>query len=161
MCLMNLLEYGTKQFFEAECSGNYIYGKKWDKALLLLAEYFCQDDSKINFIPLSSRIHIEHILPQTTDSSNSIWNILFTAEQRESLTNSIGNLTLLSMRKNIQAQNYSFAEKKIAYQDKDNMITSFVLTQNKLKYDQWTPDEVSKQAKYIQSIIDKIIRNVL
>jgi hypothetical protein len=159
--LKNLAEYGTKSLFEEECSGSYIYGKKWDKALLLLTEYFCQDDSKVNFIPLSSRIHIEHILPQTTGYENTGWNELFTVEQRESLTNTIGNLTLLSMRKNIQAQNYTFTEKKNAYQDKDNVITSFAITQNILKYETWTPDTVAERAKYIQSIIDKVVRDVL
>lgn len=161
ICMKNLADYGTKQFFEAECTGNYIYGKKWDKALLLLVEYFSKDDSVFSFIPLSPRIHIEHILPQKSDNEKAHWNELFTTEQRESLTNSLGNLTLLSMRKNIQAQNYSFIEKKRAYQDKDNVITSFALTQDLLRCDDWTPDTVAERAKRIQSVIDRVIRNVL
>lgn len=161
ICKKNLAEYGTKAFFEAECAGNYIYGKKWDKALLLLIEYFCQDDSKINFITLSPRIHIEHILPQNSDNENAHWNELFSAEQRVALTNSLGNLTLLSMRKNIQAQNYSFTEKKQAYQNKDNMITAFAMTQEILKYEDWTPESIADRSIKMNKIIDKVIRNIV
>jgi hypothetical protein len=161
ICLSNLLDYNTKTLFDNEYSGNVVYGKKWDKALLLLVEYFSQDDSVLSFIPLSPRIHIEHILPQTSNNEGSEWSELFDEEEMNTLTNSLGNLTLLSMRKNIQAQNYSFENKKKTYQDKDNLITSFVITQDLLKYKTWTPTTIIDRASKIQKIINKIIRDVI
>lgn len=161
ICLKNMSAYNTKSYFEAECSGDLVYGKKWDKALLLLVEYFSQDESVQKFIQISPKIHIEHILPQTPDNDNSSWNEIFNESERKELTNSLANLTLLSMRKNIQAQNYSFVEKKNAYQAKDNLITSFVITQDLLKYDDWTPSTINERKNKLQSVIDKVIRAIL
>jgi uncharacterized protein with ParB-like and HNH nuclease domain len=142
LCNNNLVQYGTTENFKIEIRGNYFYGRRWDKPLLYFVEYFSQDNSKVNFIPLSNTIQLEHILPQTVEGENSEWSKLFTEEDRNELANSIGNLTLLSMRKNIQAYNYSFSEKKKAYQDKDNVVTSFFVTQKILQYPVWNKETI-------------------
>ena len=100
----------------------------------MLVEYFSTDDNKENFIPLSSNLHLEHILPQTL---NDDWSEVFNQEETENWTNSLANLTLLSLRKNVQAQNYSFSQKKNAYANIDNVISSFVITQEILKEEDW------------------------
>lgn len=147
-CLKNLKSYNTVDTFETELKSPYVYGKSWDRATLLLLEYISQDSSSQKFIPLNSNLQIEHILPKTITKDNIIWEKYFPdKEKRELLTNSIGNLTLLSMRKNVQACNYSYEEKKKAYKNKDNVITSFVITQNLLiEYPEWTPTALSDRA---------------
>jgi len=130
----NLEFYDTTKSFKEELQSSYVYGRRWDRAVLLLVEYFSTDDNKENFIPLSSNLHLEHILPQTL---NDDWSEVFNQEETENWTNSLANLTLLSLRKNVQAQNYSFSQKKNAYANIDNVISSFVITQEILKEEDW------------------------
>ena len=156
-CLKNLKSYNTIETFDTELNSPYVYGKSWDRATLLLLEYFSQDNSSQKFIPLNSNLQIEHILPQTITKDNIIWEKDFPdKEKRELVTNSIGNLTLLSMRKNVQASNNSYEEKKKAYKNKDNVITSFVITQKLLDdYPEWNPDALSNRTKgMIQQLKD-------
>ncbi|MBP3365709.1 MAG: HNH endonuclease [Treponema sp.] len=72
----------------------------------------------------------------------------------DSLTHCIGNLTPLSLRKNVQAQNYSFEKKKEAYGKKDNIATSFYTTQCVLAKDKWTPVEINERE---QEIVNRLI----
>ena len=140
----NLENYGTTKSFKEELKSSYVYGRRWDRAVLLLVEYFSTDNNKENFIPLSANLHLEHILPQTL---NKDWSEIFTEEETEHWTNSLANLTLLSLRKNVQAQNYSFEEKKNAYANIDNVISSFVITQDILKEDKWNVESLEKRRK--------------
>ncbi|MCI5118639.1 MAG: DUF262 domain-containing protein [Candidatus Electrothrix sp. LOE1_4_5] len=150
----NLKRYSTTKIYKEEIEDSWIYGRKWDKAILLLVEYFSSDDAKSNFIPTNNKLHLEHILPQTT---TSYWEELFSEEERETWTNSLANLTLLSMRKNIQAQNYSFEDKKKAYQDKDNVVSSFIITQDILKSERWCVDDLEKrEEKLLGRISEKL-----
>jgi hypothetical protein len=154
LCNNNLVQYGTSDTFKVEVEGSNFYGRRWDKSLLYLVEYFSQDNSKVNFIPPSNTIQLEHILPRTVEGENSEWSKLFTEEDRNDLTNCIGNLTLLSMRKNIQAYNYSFSEKKKAYQDKDNVVTAFFITQKILQYSVWDKEAIIGRKKDIIKLIE-------
>lgn len=155
LCLENLNQYNTTTVFKAEIEGDSFYGRRWDKSVLYLVEYFSQDNSKLNFLPLDKEVQIEHILPQTVEGVDSEWAKSFTEEDRNGLTNCIGNLTLLSMRKNIQAYNYSFAEKKKAYEDKDNVVTSFYITQKVLQYAQWDKEAIEKRKRELKNLIEQ------
>ena len=106
----SLRKYSTTKTFKEELQGSWVYGRKWDRAILLLVEYFLNDNSKQNYIHIDAKLHLEHILPQNPDSKSN-WKTIFNSEDREKWTNSLANLTLLSRRKNIQAQNYSYYEK--------------------------------------------------
>ena len=151
----NLENYGTTKSFKEELQSSYVYGRRWDRAVLLLVEYFSTDDNKENFIPLSANLHLEHILPQTL---NEDWSEIFTAEETENWTNSLSNLTLLSLRKNVQAQNYSFSEKKNAYANIDNVISSFVITQEILKEENWNVESLERRKEnLIERVYDKTL----
>lgn len=150
----NLDKYNTTKTFKDEIVGAWVYGRKWDRAILLLIEYFSNDSENPTFQPINSKLHLEHILPQTVTNE---WKDIFSEEEIELWTNSLSNLTLLSMRKNIQAKNYSFAEKKIAYEDKDKVVSSFKITQDVLKYNQWTIDEMKeRESKLVIKIDEKL-----
>ncbi|WP_024593604.1 MULTISPECIES: DUF262 domain-containing protein [unclassified Pseudoalteromonas] len=142
----SLKKYSTTKTFKEELEGSWVYGRKWDRAILLLVEYFSSDDSKQSYISIGSKLHLEHILPQNPDDEAG-WKNIFSSEEREEWTNSLANLTLLSMRKNIQAHNYSYVKKVEAYQDKDNVVTPFLITQDVIKCGKWDTEELEKREK--------------
>lgn len=59
-------------------------------------------------------ITIEHVLPQNPNQ-DSQWMRWFSDKERSQYVHKIGNLTLLSRKKNSQAQNYDFDKKKAGY----------------------------------------------
>ena len=67
-----------------------------------------------NFGGYPGTVTVEHILPQTPES-NGQWDKLFKKEERDEWTNKLGNLVLLSGRKNSRAQNFDFQRKKDIY----------------------------------------------
>lgn len=138
----NLTRNATMKKFHEELEGNWVYGRKWDRAVLLLIEYFSSDESKNSFIPLGKSLHLEHVLPQTVTPE---WEKYFNPDDCEQWTNSLANLTLLSMRKNVQAQNLPFKEKKEIYQNKDLVTSSFLITQNICDKSEWTPAIVKER----------------
>lgn len=152
----NLKKYGTTNNFENEISGTNIYDRNWTKPLLLLIEYFWTDsqDEQQSFIPLSNKLHLEHILPQTI---SDYWANIFTVEQRELWTNSLPNLVLLSLRKNIQAQNYNFDLKKEAYFDNDNVSTYFHTTRDIKEIIIWNEKELRIRKDKLINKINNII----
>lgn len=150
----SLKKYSTTKTFKEEIDSSWVYGRKWDRAILLLVEYFYNDDSKQNYIPIGSKLHLEHILPQTPSKD---WEIIFNQEEREIWTDSLANLTLLSMRKNIQAKNYSYIKKMEAYKDKDNVESSFLITKHIMECGKWDVEELEKRNEHLYSkIMDKL-----
>ncbi len=90
-------------------------GKKnsWLKPILILVEYSMSDDSCPKRIQKDD-LHVEHILPQNSDPSSQ-WVRDFSEEERGLYTHSLANLTLLGGKKNTQASNLDFKEKKEIY----------------------------------------------
>ncbi|HBK1891390.1 TPA: HNH endonuclease, partial [Campylobacter jejuni] len=130
----------------------YVYGKKWDKPILLMLEYFATDNNHHSFIPLDANIQIEHILPIKYKEYN--WDKIFTEDEREKWTNSLANLTLISMRKNVQALNYDFARKKEIYANKDKVKTCYTITQDVIhNYNEWDVNSLERRKK---ELIEKI-----
>ena len=98
-------------------------------------------------------ITIEHVLPQNPNK-DSQWMQWFSDQERSQYVHKIGNLTLLSRRKNSEAQNYEFEKKKTGYfSSSAGGINSFVSTTQVLLYKQWTP-EVIRQRQ--QESIEKL-----
>jgi uncharacterized protein with ParB-like and HNH nuclease domain len=111
-----------------------ISSNAWIKPLLILLEYNATDNVNFAFIPLGRDLHLEHILPVRYDAYQE-WGH-FDKETAAKWLNSAGNLTLLCGAKNIECSNNPFATKisvytgKGKYQDRDDKITSFQITQN-------------------------------
>ena len=122
-----------------------IYGTPFAKYLLLrLDAGLSAGEAKYDY-PI---ITIEHVLPQNP-ADNSEWLTLFPdADKREELTHCLGNLVLLSRRKNSGAQNYEFDRKKSEY-FAQNEVCSFALTTEVLTHDQWTPEVVYKRQSWL------------
>lgn len=89
-----------------------IYGRRFAKYVLLRLErlYF----GHVSLLNLPDELSVEHILPQNP-GEESFWNENFSLEQREKWTHRLGNLLLLSSRKNRSLGNKDFSEKKRVY----------------------------------------------
>ncbi|HEX9929309.1 MAG TPA: DUF262 domain-containing HNH endonuclease family protein [Pyrinomonadaceae bacterium] len=97
-------------------------------------------------------ISVEHVLPQNPPF-NSVWNRWFTAEDKAKYVHKIGNLVLLSRKKNSQAQNYDFDKKKEKYFATRNGISPFALTTQVLQQSKWTPNIIEqRQTQILQKL---------
>lgn len=148
----NLKKYGTTKDYKEWLDDADVYDLKWVKPTLLLLEYFSKDD-EIGFIEMDNKLHTEHILPRTP---NDDWKKIFSDEERDSWTNAIANLTLLRFKKNIQAQNKSYEEKRKIYLN-DDVSTSFTITQDIFKHKKWNVEALEMRENEIKTKIAKHI----
>jgi uncharacterized protein with ParB-like and HNH nuclease domain len=107
-----------------------------------------------NFPGYPGTITVEHILPQTP-SGDSEWIKIFSEEERKKWTNKLGNLVLLSGRKNSKAQNYDFERKKNVYFK--GKSTPFRITQELDDYGQWDINSLEKRHREIMKRIEDIL----
>ena len=102
-----------------------------------------------------SVLTIEHVLPKTVNASSE-WAALWPDEQvRKDWVHKIANLVPLNSRRNSQAQNYDFDEKKSAYFSGKKGISSYVLTTQVLISPQWTPEYVAARQKELLEVLEE------
>ncbi|MGL2631609.1 DUF262 domain-containing protein [Helicobacter pylori] len=157
----------TKFYF----AGKSVKKNSWLKPVLILVEYFVSDDSYPKRIQMDKNLHIEHILPQQPGSSSQ-WMKDFSEEERGLYTHSLANLTLLGGKKNTQASNKDFKEKKEIYmgnavklgKDKRGREKTFkVMTCYKMtidvahKYTEWTPKSLEKRKEELIQKIESVL----
>lgn len=90
-----------------------IYGKRPARYILLLVNYLDHHSQEIEFV-VPNTISVEHILPQNP-KCDSQWKKDFDDESRMEWTDKIGNLIIISRRKNSSQGNKDFSEKKKKY----------------------------------------------
>ncbi len=109
--------------------------------------------------------HVEHILPQNPDPSSQ-WAKDFSEKERECYTHSLANLTLLGGKKNTEASNLDFKDKKKIYMGEirlNKKKTSRVMTCYKMTidiahhYTEWTPKSLEKREKELIEIIESLL----
>lgn len=116
-----------------------VYGSQFAKYALLRLDDSLSEDGAHYDHPI---ISIEHVLPQNP-KADSNWTTHFPDEnERESLTHCLGNLVLLSRRKNAMAQNYDFDKKKMKYFGTKDGVSTFAITTTVLKRKIWTPEVI-------------------
>ncbi len=143
----------------------------WLKPILILVEYFVSDDPYPKRIQMDKNLHVEHILPQKPDPSSQ-WVKDFSEEERGLYMHSLANLTLLGGKKNTQASNLDFKEKKEIYmghavklgKDKRGREKPFkVMTCYKMTidiahhYTEWTPTSLEKRKEELIQIIESVL----
>jgi len=89
-----------------------LYGKRAARYVLLKLDLLLHGHS--TKFEMSETISIEHILPQNP-SDGSKWKADFSDSDRELWTNKVGNLVLISRRKNSAQGNYDYTDKKDRY----------------------------------------------
>jgi len=146
-----------------------IYQEAWGKPLLVLIEYNQVD--KPEFIWLGDRnIHVEHILPQSFQEVYGWKHIIEDEREGAEWVHSLGNLTLLSGKKNIEASNDSFENKISIYQGKgkyktsEEKVSSFRITQNifddfnQKKIEVWDFDTIENRKIKLLNQIEDILQ---
>lgn len=140
---------------------NNLYWTRWLKPILLTIEYF--EHEKQEYIPITRDIQIEHILTDHWDNDNFNWKDKFTKDIAENLLHSLGNLTLLSGRKNIQASNRNYKDKQEIYKGNSGKgfdgKTYFEITKQILDdYPNWTPVDINNRYNKLVEKIDNILK---
>tara|TARA_R110002072_G_scaffold75624_1_gene177866 strand:+ start:9365 stop:11119 length:1755 start_codon:yes stop_codon:yes gene_type:complete len=164
----SIKENRVQERVESALSGN-VYQEPWCKPLLTLIEYNQID--KPEYIWLGDRnIHAEHILPQNFIKVYGWKHVIEDDRDGINYVNTIGNMTLLSGKKNIEASNDAFENKISIYQGKgkhgfsDDKITSFRITQrifddyNQKKLENWSIDTILKRKTQLLEEIEEILK---
>ncbi len=164
-------EKNITQHFQENLRDSLVYKKQptsnpWIKPILILVEYFMSDDPKPKRIQMDKNLHVEHILPQKPTLSSQ-WAKDFSEEERERYTHSLANLTLLGGKKNEEASNLDFKDKKKIYMGEEISLSkkrSFrVMTCYKMTidiahhYTEWTPKSLEKREKELIKIIESVL----
>jgi len=100
-----------------------------------------------------SKISVEHVLPQTP--TGDMWRQWFPEpELRAQWVHKLGNLALLSHRKNSSASNYEFDKKKETYFSSSEACP-FVLTTQVLQQTVWTPEVIADRQRHLLGVLEK------
>lgn len=139
-----ILNSVDREYIISRLSSPDLYGKRLVKPVLAKIEEQLNDGSiSMNFGSLS----IEHIYPQTP--TNVYWSDRFTTDDRLKLTNNLGNLSLLTVRKNTQAKNFEFRKKIEIYFKADGKASNLAMVNELLDYDDWNPSKVRYRNKVL------------
>lgn len=85
-----------------------VYGRRYTRYILLKLDYLFHDDGhKMSIESLS----VEHILPQNPENSSQ-WKQDYTDAQRSEWTDKLGNLVLITTRKNTSQGRLDYKDKK-------------------------------------------------
>ncbi|WP_121035690.1 DUF262 domain-containing protein [Helicobacter pylori] len=165
------------QRFKENLEDDHLYEKhkkssknSWLRPILILVEYSMSDDFYPKRIQKDD-FQVEHILPQNPDPSSQ-WVKDFSEEERGLYMHSLANLTLLGGKKNQQASNLDFKEKKEIYmgnavkigKDKRGkektvkVMTCYKMTKDiALQYTEWTPTSLEKRKEELIKRIESVL----
>ncbi|BDO46618.1 DUF262 domain-containing protein [Helicobacter pylori] len=161
------------QHFKENLRDDHLYEKhkkasknSWLRPILILVEYFMSDDPKPKRIQMDKNLHVEHILPQKPTLSSQ-WVKDFSEEERERYTHSLANLTLLGGKKNEEASNLDFKDKKKIYMGEEirlnkkkpsGVMTCYDTTKYIAHhYTEWTPKSLEKRKEELIKIIESVL----
>ncbi len=160
LILNNIDSYNTfNQYSYNLWDSSSVYPSKWVRPVLALANYFMVDEEKPNFIVMDAETQVEHVLPQSP-KKGSQWNADFDKEKKEEWVNNIANLTLLKRKKNAQALNGDFDEKRKIYGGKDTskVISCYDITKELYRdYEKWDEKSLQKRYDFLYGIITPIL----
>ncbi|GAA7889815.1 hypothetical protein HpMS203_05250 [Helicobacter pylori] len=124
------------------------------------------DNANPAYIKMDNDLQVECILPQKPTLSSQ-WAKDFSEEERERYTHSLANLTLLGGKKNTEASNLDFKDKKKIYMGEEISLskkeTFRVMTCYKMTidiahhYTEWTPKSLEKREKELIEIIESVL----
>jgi hypothetical protein len=124
-----------------------VYGRRFTRYLLLKLDYLYQPpEHRISLESLS----VEHVLPQNP-AEDSQWRKDFSDDQRNAWTDRLGNLVLITGRKNTSLGNSDFELKKARYFAKN--ITTCPNSLRVIQKPKWTLTELTENH---QTVLDRI-----
>jgi hypothetical protein len=92
-------------------------------------------------------ISVEHVLPQNPAPGSEWTTWIPDNAERLRCVHQLGNLVLLSRKKNSAASNYEFDKKKRAYFTGRGGVTPFALTTQVLREPTWTSEVIEARQK--------------
>lgn len=135
-----MLNSTDREYIISTLKGPDLYGKRLVKAVLTKIEEQLNDSS----ITIAySNLSIEHILPKTP--TEHYWTSRFKSDDRTKWTNNLGNLSLISVRKNSQASNYSFIDKIDVYFKADGKASNLSMVNNLKVYKNWNVTTIKER----------------
>lgn len=126
-----------------------IYGRKYARYLLLKVDMLSSSQDQ-EYKP-SQTISIEHILPQNPNDASQ-WKKDFSDEERAEWTDKIGNLTLISRRKNTSQGNLDY-EKKVKKYFEKNIETFPSMIKLFKENSKWKIENLKKRQNDIVSLL--------
>lgn len=97
-------------------------------------------------------ITVEHVMPQQPRAGSAWLDWLPDPQERLDWVHRLGNLALLTRKKNSAANNFDFDKKKIAYFSKGG-VSPFALTTQVLQHPAWTQEVMaSRQAELLEKL---------
>ena len=141
--LSSSLNHDNKDLLDT-LAGN-IYGRRAARYILLKLDLLYHGHT--TKLEMPGTISIEHILPQNPHD-NSQWKTDFTDLEREEWTDKLGNLVLISRRKNSAQGNKEYADKKDKYfKNNVELFSNSVRIYN--QYSTWTLTDLDKNHKEV------------
>lgn len=99
-------------------------------------------------------VTVEHVLPQNPDPGSKWLQWFPTQNERELWVHRLGNLALLTRKKNSSANNYEFEVKKKSYFSTGG-VSPFALTTQVLARAEWTPIVVSQRQDELMAVLER------
>lgn len=97
-------------------------------------------------------ITVEHVLPQNPKPCSDWVRWIPKEETRKNIVHKLGNLVLLSRRKNSSASNYELKKKKESY-FKVGGVSTFAITTKVISHDEWDEESINAlQVEYIEKL---------
>lgn len=167
--LNNVITNNNIQNRIEEALSTDVYNEAWCKPLLFIIEF--NQTNQARYLEITDRsIHVEHILPQNFKSLYGWKELIEDKEIAEANIHNLGNLTLLSGSKNIEASNKPFVEKIMIYNGKGKYasdhpkVTSFRISQklvddynNSEENKEWTIENIRKRQLWLLSHTESIL----
>lgn len=144
---MDVFNFNTKVFRQVLETSD-IYSRRFARYLLFKVDVlYASADTRLQ-VPVN--MSVEHVLPQNP-KSDSQWCKDFADDDRETWTNRIGNLVLISRRKNSSQGRSDFTDKVEKY-FKSN-VEIFPNSLNVMRKKKWDLDALKK---HHQDVVDKL-----
>lgn len=99
-------------------------------------------------------ITVEHVLPQQPRPDSHWLEWIPDAAERLRWVHKLGNLALLTRKKNSSANNYDFARKKTAYFTKGG-VSPFALTTQVLQHADWTTKVLDQREAQLLAVLEQ------
>lgn len=112
-------------------------------------------DGAANYQNQAGSLTIEHVLPQTVNEENQ-WKQWWSEEQHQLWLHRLANLVPLNKRRNSAASNWEFKDKKDKYFTGNKNVSSYALTSQVLKENEWTPEILEKRQ---ESLLTSLYQN--
>jgi uncharacterized protein with ParB-like and HNH nuclease domain len=135
-----IFKFNTSQFL-SDLDGNTIYGRRFARYVLRKVDFLLDAPLYSEKRSSYNEMSVEHVLPQNPEDKSQ-WIKDFTSVEREEWTHKLGNLVLISRRKNAGQGRLDFADKKTKYFN--NSIESFPNSLKIMQKPQWTISELKE-----------------